>query len=163
MNRKSILIADDDEDIVASLSRRCTNMGLKVATALTAFDALMSIRTSLPDVVCLDVNMPAGDGLSICQMLMSDQDSLNLPVIILTGKKDAATVRRCHELKAHYVVKGGDVWGELEPLLREILMMPTASPAIPVPPVPEEVAAFASLAAVSHFVETPHFSNTESY
>jgi CheY-like chemotaxis protein len=163
MNRKSILIADDDEDIVASLSKRCTHMGLKVATALTAFDALMSIRTSLPDVVCLDVNMPAGDGLSICQMLMSDQDSLNLPVIILTGKKDAATLRRCQELKARYVAKGGDVWGELEPLLREILTMPIASPETILPPVHQRVATCASLAAVSHFVETPEFSNTESH
>jgi CheY-like chemotaxis protein len=158
MNRKTILIADDDEDLVASLSRRCAHMGLKVATALTAFDALMVIRTTLPDVVCLDIGMPAGDGLSIAQMLMTDQDSQNLPVIILTGKKDDVTVRRCHELKAHYVAKGGDVWGQLEPLLREILAMPTASLDVTAGPLPHSVTVCAPLTAVSHFVATPHFS-----
>ena len=121
---KTILLADDDEDLLAALSLHCRGLGLKVVVARTAFEALMLIRTSLPDVACLDVSMPAGDGLSLCQMLLTDQDSLHLPVIILTGRKDPAVVRRCHELKAFYVAKGADVWADVEPLLREILILP---------------------------------------
>jgi len=162
MNAKTILIADDDEDIVTSLSKRCKHMGLKVTSAQTAYDALMSIRTTLPDVVCLDINMPAGDGLSICQMLMSDQDSLNLPVIILTGNKDVVTLRRIRELNAPYVPKGGDVWGELEPLLRSILKMPASLPEPEIAELPKRHAVRTSPAVVFNVAETSFFPQLES-
>lgn len=118
---KTILLADDDDDLLASLSHRCSHLGLKVIIARTGFEALTAIRCRLPDMACLDVNMPFGDGLSLCQMLLTDQDSMHLPIIILTGRKDATVVRRCHELKAYYVLKGANVWAEIEPLLRQVL------------------------------------------
>jgi len=124
---KTILLADDDDDMIKLLSQRCRQLGLRVVIAQTAFDALMAIRTCLPDVACLDVDMPAGDGLSVCQMLMTDQESLNLPVIILTGKKDAQTLHRCRELNAYYVAKGANIWKDVEQLLRDILKITPSS------------------------------------
>jgi hypothetical protein len=54
-------------------------------------------------------------------MLASEPAWEKIPVIILTGRTDADTIIRCHQLCAYYVLKGGDVWSRIEPLLRELL------------------------------------------
>lgn len=69
----------------------------------------------------LDVNMPAGNGLSVRDMMASEPKWSSIPVIVLTGRTDEQTIRRCHETVAFYVLKGGNVWERVEPLVREIL------------------------------------------
>jgi len=126
MNGK-ILIADDDRDLADVLAQRCAALGLVVRTAHTAADALMLVYEDDVDLVCLDINMPCGNGLSVCEMLATDDVRRTLPVIILTGQTDHTTVRRCHQLCAYYIPKCPDVWRRLEPLIRELLEEPAAT------------------------------------
>jgi DNA-binding response OmpR family regulator len=95
-------------------------MGLLVDVAYRATSALAKIEEVEPDIVILDVEMPFGDGLSICEMMATHEETANIPVIILTGRSDRETIRRCHELGAYHVVKKGNIWLHLEPLLREL-------------------------------------------
>ena len=120
----AILIADDDRDLVEALAVRCRSLGLEVRTAHDARAALNVIFETRPDVACLDVNMPCGNGLSVCEMLASDARFLSLPVIMLTGNTDPDTVRRCHTLCAYYVPKGTELWSRIGPLLHELLPAP---------------------------------------
>jgi DNA-binding response OmpR family regulator len=121
MNGKSILIADDDHNLVDALAVRCRTLGLAVRTAHDARTALNIIFDDRPDVACLDVNMPCGNGLCVCEMLASDERFVSLPVIVLTGRTDLETVRRCHNLCAYYVPKCADLWSRIGPLLQELL------------------------------------------
>jgi len=118
---KTIVIADDDSDLVKALSKRCENLGLRVRTAFDALDALNIIHESEPDLICLDVTMPCGDGLSVMQMLASDEYFRSKPVIIMTGNANEETIRRCHSHRAYYVEKCADVWPRIEPLICELL------------------------------------------
>ncbi len=118
---KTILIADDDQDLVQALTIRCKQMGLNVVTASDATDALYAIDIREPDLVCLDINMPGGNGLAVCEMLASDEHRRGIPVIILSGQNDAETIRRCHKLSAYHVPKSPDVWERIRPLICEIL------------------------------------------
>ena len=118
---KSILIADDDRNLVDALAVRCRTLGLTVRIAHDARTALNIIFDDRPDVACLDVNMPFGNGLCVCEMLASDERFVSLPVIVLTGKTDLETVRRCHNLCAYYVPKSADLWSRIGPLLHELL------------------------------------------
>lgn len=127
MNRH-ILIADDDADLVDLLSRRCASLGLEVDTASNAMTALGKAEETLPDAMILDVNMPYGDGLSVCEMMASHEELKTIPVIILTGSSNQETVKRCHRLAAYYVPKCPDVWRRIEPLLRDLLAIPTPEP-----------------------------------
>ena len=86
-----------------------------------SLEALNQIQMTLPDLICLDVNMPAGNGLSVAEMIQTDPTSSHVPIIILTGRDDPRTIRRCHDLCVYYVIKGGDVWSRIEPLLIELL------------------------------------------
>jgi DNA-binding response OmpR family regulator len=118
---KKVLIADDDRDLVAALSARCKALGLAVDVAHNAVDALNLINYAQPDLVCLDVNMPSGSGLSVCEMIQSEPRWADTPVIILTGRSDDKTIHRCHSMCAYYVQKCTDVWQRIEPLLVELL------------------------------------------
>jgi DNA-binding response OmpR family regulator len=119
--QKVLLIADDDRELVEVIALRCRRHGLKVFCAHDAFTALSLVKSAAPDMVCLDVEMPAGNGLSVCEMLASDDACRSIPVAIMTGRTDPETIIRCHNLCAYYIEKCPDVWNRLEPLLTEIL------------------------------------------
>lgn len=121
MNEMTIVIADDDSDLVNALRKRCEKIGLHVRTAFDALDALNVIHESEPDLICLDVNMPCGNGLSVLEMIASDEYLRSTPVIILTGESNEETIRRCHLYCAYYVEKCSDIWPRIEPILRELL------------------------------------------
>ncbi|MEX2287665.1 MAG: response regulator [Planctomycetaceae bacterium] len=118
---RTILIADDDRNLVYALSERCRRLGLNVLTAHDAYTALSLAKSAVPDMICLDVEMPAGNGLSVGEMLTSDAASRFAPIIILTGRNDPETIVRCHNMCIYYVEKCDDVWSRIEPLLQELL------------------------------------------
>ena len=81
-------MADDDADIVKMLSQRCTSLGCSVIGVNNAFDAINEIHRLTPDLVCLDVGMPSGNGLGVCEMMASDEPLRKIPIIIFTGRSD---------------------------------------------------------------------------
>jgi DNA-binding response OmpR family regulator len=119
--QKAVLIADDDRELVNVIAMRCRRNGLKVICAHDAFTALSLAKSETPDMVCLDVEMPAGNGLSVCEMLASDEQCRSIPVAIMTGRTDPDTIIRCHNMCAYYIEKCPNVWSRLEPLLTELL------------------------------------------
>ena|ERR1700676_4153182 len=121
MNDKNVLLVDDDPALVEVLELRCRAIGLQTRTAHNALAALQQACREPPDVICLDVEMPGGNGLNACELLAGEPRLANVPVIVLTGKTDCDTIRRCHDVCAYYVPKCGDLWGRIEPLLRELL------------------------------------------
>ncbi len=131
---KTILIADDDTDLVAALELRCRQLGLEVVTAEDALTALSSVDCIVPDLVCMDVSMPGGNGLAACEMMADDERLSSIPVIILTGSSDEETIRRCHRMNAYYVQKSSDVWQRVEPILCELLEIELPEPStLPMP------------------------------
>ena len=119
--QKSIFIADDDRQLVRALALRCQNLGLHVQQAYDSVTALRQIHAQPPDFICLDVNLPGGNGLSLCEMLCTDDRTARIPKIILTGRSDPDTIRRCHTMCAYYVEKSPNVWERVGPLLCELL------------------------------------------
>lgn len=129
---KTILIADDDDDIVELLTVHCERLGLTVDSANNAMTALGKIEENPPDIALLDVDMPCGDGLSVREMMAGHEELNDIPVIMLTGNTSREVVRRCHEKGAYYVLKCPDVWPRIEPLLRELLPLDDDPPMAPV-------------------------------
>lgn len=119
--RPRVLLADDDRDLIELLTLRCWKLNLDVVAADNSLEALNLIQMALPDLICLDVHMPAGNGLSVAEMIQSEPTWSHVPIIILTGRDDPLTIRRCHDLCVYYVIKGGDVWPRVGPLICELL------------------------------------------
>lgn len=124
MKPKTILVADDDPELVQVLELRCRALGFDVRVAYSALAALKSACQEPPDLICLDVEMPGGNGFSACELLAGEPRVASVPIIILTGKTDSDTVRRCHNLCAYYVPKCANVWTRMAPLLKELLAAP---------------------------------------
>jgi CheY-like chemotaxis protein len=121
MAENTILIADDDKGLIRLLSLSLKPLGVKIEEAHDAMYALTIIHKSPPSLVILDVNMPAGNGLSACEMLASDPRLRRVPVIILTGDSSDATLMRCQRMRAHYVRKGPNAMNELKRLVCQLL------------------------------------------
>ncbi|MCA9217519.1 MAG: response regulator [Planctomycetales bacterium] len=126
-SRPKILIADDDNDLRDLLQCRCEQMGLQVFTADDVLNALNTAREHRPEVICMDVEMPGGNGLAACEMLANDDQLANIPLIIITGRTETDVERRCHSLAAYYVPKATDTWSRLKPLLIELLDLTDSS------------------------------------
>jgi|ERR1041384_7881576 DNA-binding response OmpR family regulator len=82
---KTILVADDDENIVAGLTHRLQANRYRVITAFDGAEALKLALTQKPDLLLLDVWMPTGLGLSVVQRL--EKLGRDIPVIFLTASR----------------------------------------------------------------------------
>lgn len=120
-NKKTILLVDDDANLIDSLKLRCSALGLNVKTAHNALTAVKLIDETKPDLVCLDVHMPTGNGLAICEAMNTDPATASIPVIIMTSDHRTATIKKCGDLCAYYIRKSGDLWRRMEPVIEELI------------------------------------------
>ncbi|HEY7860139.1 MAG: response regulator [Gemmatimonadales bacterium] len=91
-----ILIADDDPLMTSILSSTLSTRGYTVTIARDAMQAVMFAVQQQPDVVLLDINMPAGTGLGALKRLKASARTSGIPVVVLSGSTDLtlpATVR----------------------------------------------------------------------
>ncbi|MGD8454702.1 MAG: response regulator [Phycisphaerae bacterium] len=120
MSARRVLIADDDPTFVNVMRLRCRFLGLEVQTAPDAMFALTLVHKDPPALVLLDVSMPAGNGLAVCDMLASDQRLCHIPVIVITGRLDEQTVQRCEALRIRCFLKTTELWDRLKPIICEL-------------------------------------------
>ncbi len=85
MNKKTVLIVDDEEDVVTFLSATLEDAGFTVVTASGGVEALQIMEHVRPDVISLDVVMPKGSGIKLYRELAKNPLWSNIPVIIVTG------------------------------------------------------------------------------
>lgn len=82
---KKILIADDEQHILDTVSAYLQKDDFEVVTARNGQDALFTFRHENPDLVILDVMMPEMDGLAAARMIRKDS---NVPIMFLTARVD---------------------------------------------------------------------------
>lgn len=81
-----ILVADDSPQNIAVLADALESAGHEVLTASTGADALRLTDKARPDLVLLDIRMPAPDGLEVCRQLKRQPSTASIPVIFITGQ-----------------------------------------------------------------------------
>jgi DNA-binding response OmpR family regulator len=104
MQRKRVLIADDDLDLLTALSVRLKKEGFDVIATADGYQAFTYTATLKPDAVILDINMPCGDGFSVHQRLRDNMLLLSIPIIYLTGEKSARVHTLAAKLNAYAVI-----------------------------------------------------------
>jgi CheY-like chemotaxis protein len=92
--RRLILIADDDEDILALIRAAIERSGHEVMSVADGAAALSAMAKRRPDLAVLDIAMPELDGLEVLRRLRADDETRDLPVILLTAQAQAAEVER---------------------------------------------------------------------
>ncbi len=118
--RKSILLVDDNAIQLRTISNLLSDK-YDVRLATSGMKAMMQIGKEVPDIIFLDYDMPVCDGKMTLQMIRESEESKDVPVVFLSGVKDAAHIKAVMALKpAGYILKPPKV-ERLEETIREIL------------------------------------------
>ena len=116
-----VLVVDDDRAIRMIAGESLGAAGIAVQTAVDAPAALAVLETFRPDVILLDVDLPGVDGITLCRRLHNDPKTREIPVCIMTGLNDLASIHFAYEAGAmDFVIKPPN-WVILAQRLRYIL------------------------------------------
>lgn len=100
-DKPTVLIADDDADMIRVMTKRLTHAGFDVITASNGRDAIAVFAIQPPDVALLDVQMPDLDGFSVCEHIRRKTAWENIPVFFLTGAEDGIIRKHLPTLTSH--------------------------------------------------------------
>jgi DNA-binding response OmpR family regulator len=85
---ESILVVDDEQDILELVRYNLAREGFTVTCVKTGEDAARSIKSRQPALIILDLMLPGVNGLEFCRRLRSDPETASIPVIMLTAKTE---------------------------------------------------------------------------
>src|SRR5688572_21793529 len=97
---KKILVVDDERNMVRLLQVNLEREGYEVVTAFDGMEGLQKARTENPDLVLLDITMPRMDGFEVLNVLRTNTDTSDMPVVILTARSKDADVFQGYETGA---------------------------------------------------------------
>jgi two-component system, OmpR family, KDP operon response regulator KdpE len=97
MDKKRILIVDDDPAILRLLSTNLKVRGYEVVTATDGEESLEAVQNQFVDLIILDIMMPKVDGVEVCRRI---REWSNVPIIILSARGDEKDKVKCLELGA---------------------------------------------------------------
>jgi DNA-binding response OmpR family regulator len=127
-DRRRVLIADDEANIVTSLEFLMGREGYEVALATDGKEALRQVEEFRPDLVLLDVAMPHLDGFAVAQRIRADHGS-SIAIVMLTAKGQEAEVAKGVALGADLYVTKPFSTRDLVADIRRILDRSPAEPA----------------------------------
>jgi len=84
--KKTILVADDEADVLKLVTLNLTNAGFAVTDAEDGSIALTKARELQPSLIVLDVMMPKLNGIEVCKMLKRDSATRNIPIVLISAK-----------------------------------------------------------------------------
>jgi len=103
--KKKILIVDDERDIVKGLMIRLQGAGYDIVTAFDGAQGVFMAHKEKPDLIILDIRMPAGNGFSVAQRLKRSIHTFTIPVIFLTGSPEKNAEDKAMALGARFYIK----------------------------------------------------------
>ena len=107
MDKKDILIVDDEPDTLLILGKAIAARGYSVATAKNGSDAILLAKSVHPSIIILDILMPDMDGAEVAARLKEDSQTKDIPVIFLTcliTRKEEGSGKRYHDAEGHLFV-----------------------------------------------------------
>ncbi len=80
-----ILIIEDNETLVRMYKKKLEHDGFEVAAAYSGGEGLIATSKEKPDLILLDIMMPAVDGFEVIKQLKRQEETKNIPIVILTN------------------------------------------------------------------------------
>jgi two-component system phosphate regulon response regulator PhoB len=106
MAHETILVVEDEPEILELVRYNLEKQGYRVACAASGEEALRMVRAEVPDLIVLDLMLPGVDGMEVCRNLKRQSATEAVPIVMLTAKGDETDVVAGLELGADdYVTK----------------------------------------------------------
>lgn len=122
-NAGTVLVVDDEPQNITMFKRWMATLGYAVRTASNGAEALASVAEQRPDLILLDVDMPAVNGIEVCRQLKSESQTRLIPIVIVTAL--AATADRIRGIEAgadDFIAKPPD-FDELAARVRSLIRL----------------------------------------
>jgi CheY-like chemotaxis protein len=103
-NKKTIMVVDDNPDIITIVRTILEGKGYSVLSATSGPELLNLLKTEKPDLIILDIMMPEMDGLEVLTRLKGLTETATIPVILLTAKVQYEDVLGGYKLGADYYI-----------------------------------------------------------
>jgi CheY-like chemotaxis protein len=98
-----VLLVDDEEDVLETVSAYLSGRGYRVATASKWTEAIAELQEAEPDIVLLDLDLPTVQGAALLEFIR--ESHRELPVVIVSAETDAHTLERLSALGANGFVR----------------------------------------------------------
>ena len=100
------ILVVDDSSVMCQMMQKLLEKDYDITLANSGLSAIRCIILARPDLVLLDYEMPVCDGRQVLEMIRSEEDMADIPVIFLTGRIDKESVGKVVSLKPEgYLVK----------------------------------------------------------
>ena len=87
-DKKRILIVEDEVDVAKVVKKRLSEHGFQGIIAVDGYQGVELAHKERPDLIILDLMLPAGGGLSVLKKIRIATNTMDIPVIVLTGIQD---------------------------------------------------------------------------
>ncbi len=91
MSKQTILVVDDETDLLDLIEYNLYKEGFKVLKAENGEEGIKAAKEHRPDLILLDIMMPKMDGLEAVEIMRKDEDLQKTPIIFLTARSDEKT------------------------------------------------------------------------
>ena len=92
MANKTILVVDDEADILQLIQYNLEKEGYKTLTTASGEEALREAHRHLPNLIILDLMLPGLDGIEVCKQLRSTEDTKYIPILMVTAKSEESDI-----------------------------------------------------------------------
>ena len=116
-----ILVVDDDPILCEFSKVYLSTPAATVETAAGVDEAINQMKENSFDIVLIDIEMPGRDGYDLLQAIRSDPATANLPVMMLTGREDIASIDHSYDLGATAFTTKPVNWRQLSYQIRYVL------------------------------------------
>ena len=103
-SKGTILVADNDRDIVTLVKTLLEGEGYGVQTAYDGLEVFSRLEEQKPDLIILDIMMPQMDGMAVLTRLKETAETSSIPVIMLTAKVQYEDMLGGYKLGANYYI-----------------------------------------------------------
>jgi len=97
MEKRKVLIVDDDAQIRIGMNARLRASGYETAFAQDCVAAVSTALREKPDAILLDIGLPGGDGFLVLKRLQANSNLAHIPVIIVTAREPDQNEKRALE------------------------------------------------------------------
>lgn len=122
MSSKKILVVDDDPEMRLALTIRLRANNYEVCVAVDGVSAVSEARKQMPDLILLDLGLPAGDGFTVLDRFKALDTLSHIPVVVVSGRNRAANQDRALAANARAFlqkpVKNSELLTTIEKILK---------------------------------------------
>jgi DNA-binding response OmpR family regulator len=121
VNKKTLLVIEDDEDLLSALIDLLEFKGFNILSAGDGFLGLQLARTHQPDLILCDLNLPKLNGLCVLEKLLKELGTSKIPFILFTADTNSEIRRQAMELGANdYLIKPLDIHALVDSITHQL-------------------------------------------